>query len=71
MFKYFRICSNSFPTLKCIFIPLQYILQNFLINLNGKHVKIPFSYKITAEELFENGLIDGKKFIESVPDLKW
>lgn len=28
-------------------------------------------YFATAEELFENGLIDGKKFIESVPDLKW
>lgn len=25
----------------------------------------------TAEELFVNGIIDGKKFIERVPDLEW
>lgn len=25
----------------------------------------------TAEELFTNGIIDGKKFIERVPDLEW
>nr|WP_146552822.1 hypothetical protein [Rummeliibacillus sp. SL167] len=25
----------------------------------------------TAKELFENGMIDGKKFKERVPDLKW